>query len=110
MDLTMTIDEARALVNGPLWPKVRDSFLASGVFEVFPPDDPRRLEYLDDSLRGEIENWLEVLERADELRKVVDGAKVRELKARYPGAYPEALKYSIYFAKFHGVIKPMPPR
>ena len=96
----MTIEEARELVNGPLWSKVRDAFLASGEFEVIPSGDIRRLAYLDEAVRKKIDDWLEVLERAEELRKVVAGAEVKALKSRYPGAYPEALKFSIYFTRF----------
>ena len=101
----MTIEDARELVNGPLWPKVRDSFLASGEFEVFPAGDIRRLAYLEEAARKEIDDWLEVLERAEELRKVVAGVEVKALKSRYPGAYPEALKFSIYFTRFRRPLK-----
>ena len=41
--------------------------------------------------------WLEAIDRAEEWRKVVDGAKVRELKAKYPGVYPEVLRLLPYF-------------
>lgn len=104
----MTLEEARELVNGPLWTKVRDEFLASGSFEVYPSGDVRRLAYLDGEVRREIDQWLEVISRADELRLVVDGAKVRELKASYPGVYPEALRYAVYFAKFGSGVKDDP--
>ena len=30
----MTIEEARALLKSPIWPKVRDNFLATGEFTV----------------------------------------------------------------------------
>ena len=39
----MDLNEARALVASPFWPKVRDDFLATGTFAVYPKDDPRRL-------------------------------------------------------------------
>ena len=47
----MTLEEARALVNGPIWEKVRDSFLATGEFTLYPKGDPRRLDYLDDDTK-----------------------------------------------------------
>ena len=93
----MTLEEARELLKSPIWPKVRDSFLATGEFTVYPAGDPRRLEYLDEDVREEVERWKTVLEHADEWKLVLDGAKVRELRAAYPGAYPEALRYAAYF-------------
>ena len=104
----MTMEEARTLVNGPLWPKVRDDFLATGAFEVYPAGDPRRIRYVDEEVRKAVDEWLEVLSRADELKKVIDGARVRELKERYPGAYPEALRYTMYFARFGAGLKEDP--
>lgn len=93
----MTLEEARKLVNGSLWPSVRDNFLATGEVAVYPQGDVRRIEYLPEATRKEIRDWQTVLEHADEWRVVVDGAKVRELKRLYPGAYPEALRYAAYF-------------
>ena len=43
----MDLNDARALVASPFWPKVRDDFLATGTFAVYPKDDPRRLAYLE---------------------------------------------------------------
>lgn len=94
----MDLNEARALVASPFWPKVRDDFLATGTFAVCPKDDPRRLAYLDESVRREIDCWLEGIARIDEWRKVVDGPTVRRLKADYPGVYPDVLRYAAYFA------------
>lgn len=93
----MTQDEARELVNGPLWPKVRDEFLATGTFVVYPPGDPRRFSYLDRSVQEEIELWLKAIPQIDAWRKVVDGPTVRRLKEEYPGVYPEILRYAPYF-------------
>jgi len=98
----MTLDEARELVNGPLWERTRDDYLATGEFAVIPSGDPRRLKWLDEETRRRIDAWLEVLSRADELKLTVDGAKVRRLKEEFPGAYPEALRYSAYFTRFGG--------
>lgn len=95
----MTMDEARDLVSGPIWPKVRDAYLATGAFEVYPKGDIRRLAYLDDGVRAEIAAWQDGLSRASAWRTVVDGAKVRELKAAYPGVYPDAIRYLPYFER-----------
>jgi len=94
----MTLDEARELVNGELWPKVRDEFLRTGAFAVHPKGDPRRLEYLDASTRAQIDLWLKAVPHLAAWRTVVDGAEVRRLRAEFPGVYPEALRYAAYFA------------
>ena len=94
----MTLEDARALVNGPIWEKVRDSFLATGEFALYPKGDPRRLDYLDDDTKQVVQLWLEALDHAAEWRKVVDGEKVRELRRTYPGIYPEVFRYQAYFA------------
>lgn len=95
----MTIAEARELIDSPVWPKVRDHFLATGEFTVYPMGDVRRLEYLDESVRREIALWQDGLRNAAAWRTVVDGAKVRELKAKYPGVYPEAMRLVAYFER-----------
>ena len=95
----MTIEEARALIGSSIWPKVRDQFLATGEFVVYPKGDIRRLEYLDESVRHEIALWQEGLRNAADWRKIVDGAKVRELQAKFPGVYPEAMRYAVYFER-----------
>ena len=95
----MTIDEARELIGSPIWPKVRDQFLTTGEFAVYPKGDVRRLEYLDESVRREIALWQDGLRNASAWRTVVDGAKVRELKAKYPGVYPEAMRLVAYFER-----------
>ena len=94
----MTLDEARELVNGPLWPKVRDEFLVTGTFAVYGKGDLRRLGYLDPSVRAEIELWLKAIPQLDAWRTVIDGKAVRQLKADNPGVYHEALRYQSYFA------------
>ena len=94
----MTMDEARELVNGSLWPKVRERFVETGSFELFPKGDPRRLEYLDEATKKSVELWLEALGHADEWRTVVDGERVRAIQARYVGIYPEVFRYRAYFA------------
>lgn len=100
----MNIEEARELIQSPIWTHVRDHFLASGTFEVFPAGDLRRLAYLDAETQASIAAWRTALEHVDEWRKVVDGETVRKLKATYPGAYPEVFRYQAYFTKFGGQI------
>lgn len=95
----MTLEEARKLVNGAIWSRVRDNFLATGEVVVYPSGDLRRLEYLPENIRKAIEDWKTVLEHAEEWRKVLDGNKVRELKTRFPSAYPEALRFAAYFPR-----------
>ena len=97
----MTIEEARELVNGPMWTRVRDSFLATGEFAVHPTGDLRRLDYLDAETRARIAEWKDALLHVDSFR-VLDGAKARELRKTYPTAYPEALRFAPYFARFGG--------
>jgi len=101
----MSLDEARGLVNGPLWPCVRDDFLATGVFQVYPAGDERRLRYLDRSVRDRIDLWLKAIPQIAAWRKVVDGKTVRRLRADYPGVYPEALRYEAYFNETKDVLK-----
>ncbi len=94
------LNEARELIASPIWAKVRDKFLATGEFVVYPRGDVRRLEYLPDSTRRQIAIWVEGLGKAAEWRTVVNGDDVRALKAKYPGVYPDALRFSAYFTKF----------
>ena len=96
----MTLDEARNLVRSPIWAAVRDRFAAGGEFTVHPKGDLRRLEYVDADVRARIDLWIEGLRNAADWRRVVDGAKVRELRERYPGVYPDVLRYTAYFARF----------
>ena len=106
MDCTVT--EARELVaNAKLWPKVRAHLAAGAPFEAFPPKDPSRLKLLDESTRTAVGRWIEAIAAADGWRRIVDGAKVRELKAEYPGVYPEVFRYTAYFGKWRGVLEKM---
>lgn len=106
MDFSVT--QARELIgNEKLWPKVRAYLADGGEFELFPPNDPSRLKLLDEATRMAIGKWLEAIAAADEWRKIVDGAKVRELKAEYPGVYPEVFRYTAYFAKWRSVLDEM---
>ena len=49
----------------------------------------------------------EALAAAEDWRKVVDGTKVRELKAEYPGIYPDVFRYTAYFAKWREILELM---
>ena len=68
-------------------------------FHTFPKDDWSRLLLLDGATLESIAKWLGALACADALRKVTDGASVRELKAGLPGVYPEVFGYTEYFAR-----------
>ena len=59
-----------------------------------------RLVLLDKGTLKNLNLWLDALSHAAEWRTIVDGAKVRELKAAYPGVYPEVFRYLPYFSKF----------
>jgi len=95
----MSIEEARELIRSRIWPSVRERFAETGSFDVYPRGDVRRIEYLDEATRRQIALWKEALQKADAWRTVVDGAKVRELKAAYPGVYPEVFRYTAYFPR-----------
>ncbi len=96
----MDLKEARELLdNRLLWPRVRDYLAAGGEMLDFSQQS-NRLVLLDREIIVQIRLWLEALANAEEWKKVVDGAKVRELKAKYPGIYPEVFRYLPYFSKF----------
>ena len=106
MDCTIT--QARELIaNDRLWPKVRDYLAAGGAFECFPPSDPARLKLLDEATRQAIGHWIEAIALAEQWRKVVDGAAVREIKAAHAEVYPEVFRYTAYFTKWRSVLNEM---
>ena len=99
--MDITIDEARKMVaNADLWPQVRDYLVRGGEFELFPEGVKSRLKLVDSETLSKIDMWVEALKNAPEWKGVVEGDKVRELKSRYPGVYPEVFRYSAYFSKF----------
>ena len=103
-----TVNEARELVgNAKLWSKVKEYLAAGGEFGLFPAKDPLRLKLLDEATRAEIGKWIEAIAEADKWRTVVDGEKVRELKAEYPRIYPDVFRYVAYFAKWRGTLDEM---
>lgn len=100
----MDIRTARTLVRDEkIWPLALKRALAGKTpfFHDYPADDGSRLALLDAKTRRAIARWLEVVARADELKGVVDGEKVRVLVDRYEGAYPEALRFAPYFDRWH---------
>lgn len=76
---------------------VLSSLSVEPLFHNFPKDDWSRLVLLDCDALLEIAKWLGALTCADELRRVMDGATVRALKAALPGVYPEVFAYTAYF-------------
>lgn len=104
MNEQMDIRTARALVRDEkIWPLALKRALAGGTpfFHDYPADDGSRLALLDAETRRAVARWLEVIARADELKGVVDGEKVRVLADQYEGAYPEALRFAPYFVRWH---------
>lgn len=99
--MDLTIDEARKMVaNDDLWPHVRDYLVRGGEFELFPAGVKSRLKLVDSETLLKIDMWVEALKNAPDWKGIVEGDKVRELKSRYPGVYPEVFRYSAYFSKF----------
>lgn len=85
--------------NSLLWPRVRDYLAAGGELLDFSKQ-ANRIVLLDKETQAQITLWLEALAHAEEWKKIVDGAKVRELKTGYPGIYPDVFRYLPYFSKF----------
>lgn len=100
------LKEARALLADPiLWPRVRDYLKRGGEFKVFPKGVKERLCLVDDETVRQIRLWCDALSKVEQWKSVVDGEKVREIKAAYPGIYPEVFRYAPYFVRF----KPLDP-
>ncbi len=76
---------------------ILDSLGVKPCFHTFPKDDGSRLLLLDAATLDSIAKWLGALACADALRKVTDGATVRNLKAALPGVYPEVFGFAAYF-------------
>ena len=96
----MDLKEAKELVgNRQLWPRVRDYLAAGGEMKDFTKPE-NRLGLLDKETLDKVHLWLDALAHANEWKTIVDGAKVRELKANYPGIYPDIFRYLPYFSKF----------
>lgn len=82
-------------------PRVRRFILARlGIepfFHNFPKDDWSRVALLEGATLLEIAKWLGALACAEELRRVTDGATVRQLKSAFRGIYPEVFSFTAYF-------------
>ncbi len=101
------LKDARALIADPvLWPRLRDHLRRGGEWAGVPKGVTGRLALLDEETRRQIALWCDALAKVDAWRSIVDGAKVRELKAAYPGVYPEVFRYAAYFTRF----KPLDPK
>ena len=72
-------------------------------FHTFPKDDGSRLLLLDGATLDSVAKWLGALACTDTLRRVTDGATVRELKASLPGIYPEVFGYTMYFGSLEAL-------
>ena len=79
---------------------ILDSLGVKPCFHTFPKDDGSRLLLLDAATLDSIAKWLGALACADALRKVTDGATVRNLKAALPGVYPDVFGFAAYFGKW----------
>lgn len=78
---------------------ILDSLGVEPCFHAFPKDDGSRLLLLDGATLVSVVKWLGALACADALRRVTDGATVRELKTVLSGVYPEVFGYTEYFRK-----------
>ena len=76
---------------------VLSSLRVTPCFHSFPKGDWSRLLLLDGATLEEIAKWLGAVVCAGDLRRVTDGATVRELKAALPGIYPDVFGYTMYF-------------
>ena len=77
---------------------VLSSLGVAPVFHSFPKGDWSRLLLLDGATLETIAKWLGAIVLADDLRRVMDGATVRDLKASLSGVYPEVFGFTAYFS------------
>lgn len=77
---------------------VLSSLGVAPVFHPFPKGDWSRLLLLDGATLEAIAKWLGAIVLADDLRRVMDGATVRALKASLSGVYPEVFGFTAYFS------------
>lgn len=92
---------ADAFPSGADTPRLRRLLLerlgVSPCFHTFPADDGSRLLLLPAADYLLTATWLGALAHAEDLRKIMDGAGVRALKAALPGVYPDLFRYTGYF-------------
>ena len=79
---------------------ILESLNVEPCFHAFPKDDFSRILLLDGVTLELIVKWLGALACADALRRVTDGATVRDLKNTLHGVYPEVFGYTMYFGEF----------
>ena len=72
-------------------------------FHTFPKENGSRLLLLDGETLESVVKWLGALVCTDVLRRVTNGATVRELKAALPGIYPEVFGYTMYFGSLEAL-------
>jgi hypothetical protein len=77
---------------------VLSSLGVAPVFHSFSKGDWSRLLLLDGATLEAIAKWLGAIVFADDLRRVMDGAAVRALKASLSGVYPEVFGFTAYFS------------
>ena len=79
----MTVEQARKFINSSAWAQAKAQVLAGGEFVPYPTN--------------EVELWLKAIEELPTIQKTIAGSEVKALKVKYPGIYPEILKYAPYF-------------
>ena len=98
--LTTQLPNYQTLLSSPRVKRhVLSSLRVTPCFHSFPKGDWSRLLLLDGATLEEIAKWLGAVVCAGDLRRVTDGASVRELKAALPGIYPDVFGYTMYFGK-----------
>ena len=96
--LTGLKSEVQTLKSSPHVKRyILDSLGVVPCFHTFPKDDFSRILLLDGATLELIVKWLGALACAEPLRRVTDGATVRELKATLSGVYPDVFGYTAYF-------------
>lgn len=76
---------------------VLEALKVAPAFHDFPATDNSRLLLLDSATLEGVAKWMGALLCQAALRKIMDGAKVRALKAAMPETYPAVFSYTAYF-------------
>ena len=82
---------------------ILESLNVESCFHTFPKEDGSRLLLLDGATLESVAKWLGALACSGVLRRVTNGATVRELKAALPGIYPEVFGYTMYFGNLEAL-------
>jgi len=88
---------SRLMSNSRVKRYILSSLGVEPCFHTFPKEDGSRLLLLDGATLEAIVQWLGALACAGALRRVTNGATVRELKNALHGIYPEVFGYTMYF-------------